>query len=272
MKITNWFLNNIAIGGSMIVSVFSGITGIILLLSVIFNFPPYISGKDGSIGFLDFENGIPYNAPAGGSIPDSIEIIETSHGSSTIYSRPNDKYDREKFIPKGDIQSHIKIVTNYENHAEKEDKIKINSSQINTIRFYIKAKTFGIKILFALPIILTLFTISFCSWKTGMLLHAIQNGFFFEHDNYKRILQIGFAILILQAILITLSIFQLQYIGYVNIQFNSSIPDYKQPFVLSADANIQINWGWIVAGCIFIILSKAFYKGHNLQKEQEGTI
>ena len=256
----------------MIVSIFSGIAGIILLLSVIFNFPPYISGKKSSVGFMDFENGIPYNAPAYKSIPDSIEIINTSQGSATIYSLPNDKYDREKFVPKGDIKSHIKIVTNYENHAKKENKIKINSSKINTIRFYVKAKTFGIKILFALPIILTLFTISFCSWKTGMLLHAIQKGFFFEHDNYKRILQIGLAILILQAILITLSIFQVQYIGYTSIQFESTIPNYRQPFDLSADANFQINLGWIVAGCIIIILSKAFYKGHNLQEEQEGTI
>src|SRR5687767_2901703 len=122
MKITNWFLNRIAIGGSMIVSIFTGITGIILLLSVIFNFAPYLSGKNWSFGFVDFKNGIPYNAHAtGGTIPDSIEIIKTSHGGSTIFFRSDVTYDREKFINKGDTLSYTKIVTNYENHAEKKD-------------------------------------------------------------------------------------------------------------------------------------------------------
>ena len=73
MKIINWFLNRIAIGGSMIACIFTGIAGLILMLSVIFNFPPYLSGKNWSFGFIDFKKGIPYNTyAAGGSIPDCV--------------------------------------------------------------------------------------------------------------------------------------------------------------------------------------------------------
>ena len=273
MKIVNWFLNPIAIGGSMIVSIVSGIVGMILLLSVIFNFPPYVSGKDWAFGFIDFKEGIPYNTYVStGGIPDSIEMIETKNGNAFISYSKRDVPDLRKNITTADIVSSVKIVTNYENTAEKEDKIEISSSSLNTIRFLIRPKTFGVKLLFVLPIILTFFTISFCAWKIARLLDAIQRGMFFERDNYLRILQIGIAILILQVILITLSIFQIQYIGYVHIRFTSSIPNYRQPFQLGAAADLKINWGWIVAGCIFIILSKAFYKGHDLQEDHELSI
>lgn len=273
MKIINWLINRIAIGSSMIVSIFTGIVGIILLLSVVFNFPPYLSGHDWRFGFVDFKKGIPYKTYVStGSIPDSIEMIDTKNGSAYIHYGGGDVPSLRKNISDTDIVSSVKIVTKYENTAEREEKIEISSSSLNEIRFFIRPKTIGIKLLFVLPIILTLLTVSFCAWKIGMLLHAIQIGLFFERNNYRRILQIGIAILILQAIIITLSIFQTQYIENVHVRFTSSIPNYRQPFELGAYADLKINWGWIVAGCIFIILSRAFYKGHDLQEDHELSI
>ena len=81
----------------MIVSIFTAIAGIIMLLSVLFNFPPYLGGKTWTLGFIDFKYGIPFTARfATGNIPDSTEFIKTPSGSSLHYFSDDFKEDTGK--------------------------------------------------------------------------------------------------------------------------------------------------------------------------------
>jgi hypothetical protein len=80
----------------------------------------------------------------------------------------------------------------------------------------------------------------------------------------------GLSVIIYQLLLFIIYLLENTY--YVKITYRSSIPGFRSPVWFSAEADYHLGWPYLLAGCILMIIAKAFYKGYQLQQEQELTV
>jgi hypothetical protein len=58
----------------------------------------------------------------------------------------------------------------------------------------------------------------------------------------------------------------------IDIDYRSTIPNYRSPLTIMAEPDYHIGWEYVITACIILIIAKAFRTGYLLQKEQELTI
>jgi len=280
MKFINWFINRYATPSLFIGSIAGSITAIILLLSVIFNFKPYLSFNSGAtFGFTNYAKGIPAKVSFLDPIPDTSINYQKENGGGLIYIFNNypssQKHDSQindgKFVYADTITANYEVSTGGFN---KTKAFSVNSFSFSEAKAYIKTENYFYKLLFMLPTIVLLLVICYASWQLGLLLDYIQGGEIFELINYKRLQNIGLLIIYFQlfCLLIGLIVMLTNNDWRVDVQFTSSIPHFRSPLIIHAEPDYGFEWYWLIAGCITVVIAKAFQKGYKLQQEQELTI
>ena len=283
MKFINWWVNNFTIGGFFIVNVLSAIFSLILIGSLFFGYHPYYKTKSGwAFGFADFEKGIPVDIKFNGSLPDTMINLQTKTGgiSGGEGTKIINEYI-ENLKSKGDttIIKADSITLGYEvNDWSDWNNIKRNSKEFGIIRgmkfnsgsVHIEPVTFRGRFIFQFPIILLLLLMSYGFWQFAMFLQYIQSDSSFDPSNYKRLRNIGLALLWYNLILLVLDhyFYRLTFI----IHRSSTKMEYGSYLTFSANPDLPYGLSYFLAGAIFLILATAFKKGHQLQQEQDLTI
>ena len=276
MKTYNWLIFKFSKGVLIISGAACWAAGLLLFLSVIFNFPPYLvldKGKE-LIGWTDYKKGIPLEVKLNGEIPDTSIAFDLGSGKSIMnfYSGSDLQFADRKNLNDSIIYSDI-ISTRYDLNASSKSNnhFSINGLRFETATLFIKPKNFGQKLLFSIPGILKFLVLGYCAWQLAMLLHFIEAGKDFRNINYRRLLKIGWAILLFEGFQFLFSLLQGR-ITWLNIDFSSSIPNYRQPFELAAYSSQAVSIGWLLAGAIALVIAKAFQKGSMLQEEKYSII
>lgn len=273
MKFINRLIDGIAVTGLFIASVLLSLSPIIIVLSIIFNFPPYITfGENSSsrIGVTDYSRGVPVTVDISASIPDTSVYIKNKNGNisytikegSSWYENTNDST-----VLHGDT-----IITEYGLHTNKNsDKLRVTDLDFGSGKAYIQPASRLQLFILSLPSILQSAVLAYCAWQLAMLLAFIQSGESFITRNYRRLSKTGWAIVGLYIAMFFYEI-ALKQFNSLYVSFSSTIPGYQQPLSIHATPENTIGITWLIAGCIILILASAFRKGSRLQHEQDLTI
>lgn len=268
MKIIKWFIDQFGIGGLVIGSIFSFITAIILLLSIIFNFPPYIPFSKGNEGIP-----VEVNIPLSITFPDTSIVIETKKGNSGIFDL-NNTVEEKLLLPKNDSIIYSDTIFSdirFWGSNNKKNPV-ITSFEMQSGKVYIKPEKFSQRLILSLPILLKFLLIGFCAWQIAMVLSFIRTGEAFNNKNYRRVASVGWSLIIYALGLFLIKLLFEPDFTSMDILFNSSIPNYREPISLHGNTSAQLNFSWIIIGCVFLITAQAFQKGYKLQQEQDLTI
>ena len=282
MKIINWWFDRYSIGGLFIVSILCGLMTVVMACHIFFDFS--LSDKLGKLS-LEYKNGIAvpvtFRSSPGGDT--SIEIRERYGDKNTSYTifRSNNKGQWDAV--EGSFQSSLSSDKIYYRDTifpayqtmNSRPPWKYNWSNVTKVDFekgtvYIKPNSFYNRGLLLAPQVLFFILLSFFTWQLAFFLDNIQRGEMFTQSNYKRLRNMGSAILIYQALLLAIYFFENSY--YVLINYRATIPNFRFPVQLMAEADYHLGWSYILTGCIILIVAKAFHKGYTLQNEQDLTI
>jgi hypothetical protein len=148
--------------------------------------------------------------------------------------------------------------------------VEIRSAAITQLELYIQPTRLPDKIIYLLPGLLGALLVAWCAWHLLRTLDSITKGNSFGSRNYRRLLKIGYGIVIVETLYILLSF--TSYTRQVHVAFSSGIPHYREPFSLSGHPASPFQAGWLVAGFIIIIVSNAFKEGTLLQEENALTV
>jgi hypothetical protein len=135
---------------------------------------------------------------------------------------------------------------------------------------YIKPESFYNRGLLIAPLVFFLALLSFVFWQLAFFIDNIQRGEMFIPANYKRLRNMGVSILVYEALVFIIYLLENSYRILINYQ--STIPNFRPPVSLVAEPDYHIGWSYLIAGCIILILAKAFQKGYTLQQDQALTI
>lgn len=241
MKIIKWWVDRFAIGGLMLGSLFSTLTGILLLLYAVFFIDPYIkTGKNNTFGISEFQNGIP------------VQVKMPSYKSWTAE------------IPYPDSSGTGRIFLNTA-AGPLRNGATVTTGQFDTGTLYVTTTDRMQRFLLLLPAILKVLTFSFVAWQIAVLLSTVRAGESFSTENNKRLLRSGWLILGIYLFLTVYEIFYQPFGAYTMHTFSGEMVTDIYP-------DQQVSFSWLVVGCIFIILSLAFRKGETLQQEQDLTV
>lgn len=135
---------------------------------------------------------------------------------------------------------------------------------------HIQTKTLKEKSILVLPLIFLLLLILYCFWQFALFLQNIQSGSSFDVSNYKRLINIGLALLSYNFLLIIFN----HYFSHFSIliSFTSSKPGFRSPFHQSGTPDLDYEISYALAGFVFPILASAFKKGNQLQQDNDLTI
>ena len=206
----NWLIFGLTKGILVLLAACATLKAIILFSSILFNFHPYFRlDKETEIGFLEYKKGIPFTAHVNTEIPDSSIGIDNGSGIG-LYNfftgERNFLFDNRTQAPPKYSDA---IRTSYEisNSSGIVENARITGSQLNTVTLYLRPRSFIDKVLFSLPGILFLLIGGYCCWQLAMLLDSIYGGKSFHENSYRRLLKIGWAILIADASLMLIGVF-----------------------------------------------------------------
>jgi hypothetical protein len=250
------------------------ITALIYIAVLVFNVPPYIKTRNGTvIGYEEYSTGIPIKVRLSTRIPDTSLALKYEMTSTTINIRNGNLF---RFVNpiKDSIHYSDTITLGFERYrldGPTSGFPKINGVRLDDATIYVKPETLGQKILFSLPNILPLLVIFWTCWQLSLILQSIYRGESFVFSNYKRFLKIGYAIVVLQGIYIAMSIW-LYDLKEMQMKFTSNIPNYRQPFDATIYPIPLYSLPWLAVGCLIIILSYAFRKGSYIQEDHDLTI
>ena len=280
MRLINWFINRYATPALILGGILSGIFAVILSISLLFNLNPYVKIGKSNFGFTNYDQCIPVKVSFPNPVIDTNIRFQTSQGGSgRIYKRNDSHYPSDQFAnsPNEKIISSDTIIADYAIVCKQDENIKAFS--VKTFSFsegvcYVETKSYAYKLLFILPKILLLIIVGFCFYQSGMLIHYIQNDGIFEMINFKRLQNIGIAIIGLQLFyfLHWVIIYVTGNYWYFTVDFSSTIPNFRSPIQIQASPDYGFDWYWFSFGCILFAIAKAFQKGYTLQQEQDLTV
>lgn len=274
MKLINWFTNKYLLGAMIISSIGCCVTTCLTLLFVFFNINPYYENKGTSFG---------YNMKAGLEVDveinsrnmdnkDTIILYKTQKGRQGKTESLDKHFMNETIgndsIIQLDTTTKIYDIRNWAT-TNKQPQFTVGNFDIKSFSIKIKPTTTIAKYVVWLPQILTMLLYAYVLYQFAMFLHFIQQGASFEMVNYKRLRNIGFSLL------------GFQLFGYIydwifnhytfTVDTISTLPHFKNYFYFSG--SVKGSGGmYLVTGIFFLILAKAFQRGHNLQQEQDLTI
>jgi hypothetical protein len=272
MKIINWFTNKYLLGAMIISSIGCCVTACLTLLFLLFNINPYYDGKSIDIG---------YNMKDGLEIEVRDEII-SDKDTTILFKTQKGKQGKTESIDSAFMNETIvndsitqldTIIRTYRmfNWAtmNKTPPFTVGNFYIKAFSIKIKPTTTIAKYVVWLPKILTMLLYAYILWQFALFLHFIQQGESFEMVNYKRLRNIGFSLLSFQ-------LFGYFYDWIFNhytftVGTISTLPNFKSYIYFSGSAK-GVGGIYLITGIFFLILAKAFQRGHNLQQEQDLTI
>jgi hypothetical protein len=135
---------------------------------------------------------------------------------------------------------------------------------------YIQPHSFANRIVLLLPQVLFYLLLGYGCWQLALFLDNIYRNRMFTSQNHALLNRTGFAILFYQAILTTMYLLGKDFM--IDINYRSTIPNYRSPLTIIAEPDYHIGWEYVITACIILIIAKAFRTGYLLQKEQELTI
>ena len=277
MKFINWLVNRYLIAGMMLTSIGLAVCVVIQLGFVVFNVNPFYeskkqNGSSWSIG-TDYKSGIPVTIDVNSSnlADTSIDYITTKGNSGSFSINSDFKIELKK---DDSIKRIDTISSKYAIHYW-HDTVDLNDQKVCKLSFAsftvkVVPQSIYQRIVLMFPSIFLCLFISFTSWQLSKFLHCIQLGHAFKGTNYIRLRNIGLACLLFQLLLYVFDFVFHQY--YIIINFNSTIPNWKSPFYLSGSPQANSSLSYIIIGCIFLIIAKAFKEGNQIQQEQDLTI
>jgi hypothetical protein len=265
------WIETFAIGGLMIAALLSTIVFFLILLYALFDVKPYIKYSSGEIGLTDFENGIPIPANIAYRFPHNNvygEVVSskgmTSGGSEhvLIEKRHLDSLNIQNTMYLDTFNTQYDIF-----YPSRDVGLTINAASIKTGTVNIETSDLGKRLLFLSPILFATLVSGYCMWQMTLLLQSITKQSPFEKINFKRLRNVGYAIILYQIVLIVLSaLFHLD----IDIFLFSSTLRHPISFTAHQESNFSLQW--LLLGTAILILALAFKRGVELQEEQTLTI
>ena len=277
MKFFNWLVNRYLLAGLMLASIACIISLAISLAYALFNFNPYYEhkGKDASTWSIgtDYQNGIPVTIDVNSSnIADTSIAYVTSKGNKGIFSTTGN--NRMELPTNDSIKTIDTMNGNYALHywfdTTNKHEQKATNLSIPSFKVYVKPTSVWHWIELLTPSIFILIVLAYSFWQMAKFLQFIQLKDAFNYDNYKRLRNIGIALLLYQFVML---IFDFAFHHYnISMQFESTIPNWRSPFYLSGSPQANSSLSYFIIGCIFLIIAKAFNEGNRIKHEQDLTI
>jgi hypothetical protein len=283
MKIINWWIDRYSISGLFIASILFAIMGLILLCHVFFNFS--IADKLGLLS-LEYNKGIAvpvkFNSSPGGDTSVMVRAVRNKDTAMYKIYRP-DIHGQWKaiaenfavpFISTDSIVYRDTIFPDYQT-MNSRPPWKDNWSNVTKVNFetgtvYIKPDSFYNRGLLLAPQIIFFVVLAYFCWQLAFFLDNIQRSAMFTLSNCRKIRNLGLSVIIYQLLLFVVYLLENTY--YIKVDYRSTIPDFRSPVYFHAEADYHLGWSYLIAGCILLIVAKAFYKGYTLQQEQALTI
>lgn len=146
--------------------------------------------------------------------------------------------------------------------------IQANALKIETFRAYVKPTDWIQQLYLFLPFILNLLLAAWSAWQLSRLVQFISKGNAFRHSNHRRIANIGYAVLLVQAVFLVLHLLVHQHI--IEVKVNGSRIKDQTVFKFFLESPFDL-W-WVLAGCLLLLLAKAWKDGMRMQEEQDFTL
>ncbi len=261
----------------MLTSIVFAVAALVMLAYTLFGWNPYYSFKSGErsvtgIG-TDLSKGVTVELENHAWITDSSFKYAThtsGHTSVSVSSEhprklPRSPQDTLVFL---DTVSTAYEIHNWDNSSTSPytaSQLRIGSFSVN-----IKPQNAMQRIQLTIPLVIWPLVLAFVFWHLAKFLHHIQLGDSFNDENYKRLRNIGIAVLLFQLLLTVYGLFLSRY--SISVTFASTIQNWRSPFYLSGTPSSGWSLTSIMVGLFFIIISKAFKTGNTLQQEQDLTI
>jgi hypothetical protein len=239
----------------------------VLLLTMLFNIPPYIKTQDGGMmGYTEYSKGIPVSAKI--SAPETALFLDF-HKDNDIDISARNSFDVSRISDTTrSLPGSVHTITI--KHANTWNKAYANGLTISEMVFYINRDDIFRRFLYLFPRILQLLLIAWCTLQLSLVLQFVKKDQSFRKNNYKRLFRMGAAIVIVESLLFAW--------GYLI----NALTDIEKEFVASVDhlwsveldmrLSSHFNFEWLIAGCVLIVLSKAFLKGDALQEDSDLMI
>ena len=251
--------------------------GLIATLAAILFIIYFLSGtgqviRIGNITLFDmteWSKGIPARAHAVDSeLPDSI-LLNT--GGVHTFSRWDSGWERkgiDSFISYINRPAPYTDTLHFSFESVHPYAIQANALKIETFRAYVKPTDWIQQLYLFLPFILNLLLAAWSAWQLSRLVQFISKGNAFRHSNHRRIANIGYAILLVHLVFLVLHLLVHQHIIEVKVNGTWMKDQTVFRFFLESPFNI---W-WVLAGCLLLLVAKAWKDGMRMQEEQDFTL
>jgi hypothetical protein len=272
MKIINWFTNKYLLGAMLISSIGCCLIAFLILLFLFFNINPYYQSKTFALGY-NIKDGLEIEVRDEIiSDKDTILLYKTQKGKQGKTESLDSTFMNET-IGNDSITQLDTTIRTYEvfnwKDFNKTPQFTVGNFDIKAFSIKIKPTTTIAKYVVWLPLMLTMLLYAYVLHQFAMFLHFIQQGASFEMVNYKRLRNIGFSLL---GFLLFGFCYNWIFNHYtISVDTISTLPNFKNYLYFSGSFKGSSGI-YLVTGIFFLILAKAFQRGHNLQQEQDLTI
>lgn len=225
--------------------------------------------------------GYPIKARIQLNIPDTLIIYKSNFSSSagiiskTDYKKYNKDFNKIKKDNRLDKTFQINNFAIYKdgfNDVSKEiDNVKIQD-QDSEINIVINPKDVFFKSILMLKSYLALALLLFITYQCMHLFKQLNKSFVFDKQLNRRIQNIGFSLILFQAVKMIVSIISMQYLS--RIDYHHYIPsiDNSDFTFMNLQIEVEYNLETLFLGLCLVVLAKLLGYGYNLQNENELTI
>ncbi|MFE3867405.1 DUF2975 domain-containing protein [Flavobacterium sp. LS2P90] len=225
--------------------------------------------------------GYPIKARIQLNIPDTLIIYKSNFSSSagviskTDYKKYNKDFNKIKKDNRLDKTFQINNFAIYKdgfNDVSKEiDNVKIQD-QDSEINIVINPKDVFFKSILMLKSYLALALLLFIAYQCMHLFKQLNKNFVFDKQLNRRIQNIGFSLILFQAVKMIVSIISMQYLS--RIDYHHYIPsiDNSDFRFMNLQIEVEYNLETLFLGLCLVVLAKLLGYGYNLQNENELTI
>lgn len=225
--------------------------------------------------------GYPIKARIQLNIPDTLIIYKSNFSSSagiiskTDYKKYNKDFNKIKKDNRLDKTFQINNFAIYKdgfNDVSKEiDNVKIQD-QDSEINIVINPKDVLFKTILMLKSYLALALLLFITYQCMHLFKQLNKNFVFDKQLNRRIQNIGFSLILFQAVKMIVSIISMQYLS--RIDYHHYIPsiDNSDFTFMNLQIEVEYNLETLFLGLCLVVLAKLLGYGYNLQNENELTI
>lgn len=254
----------------------------LFVLSILFFEFFTTNGKIGSLNSsIHHSKGYPIKARIQLNVPDTLIIYKNKilNSAGTIIKtefKPllND-FNKIKNNKQYDKTFHVNAFNIYNNRLKDVNKnfnnLKIQNED-SEIKLVINPKNIFFKSILVLKNYLMLAVLLFITYQCMHLFKQLRENFIFNKSLYQRTRNIGFSLIIYQAIKILVSIITIQNVSYINYQHYIPTIDNSKFNLITLQPVLDYSIQTLFLGLSLIVLAKLLNYGHEIQNENELTI